>query len=216
MKLKRRARRSNGLRLMKIKPTHKRGGVLIELGPNEMQLPVETLFKLKRVLVPVDFSDCSKKALAYAVPFAKQFGAEIVIIYVVQPYPPVPEMTAVDFDAILTQARKGGEGELAKLRESITDDVTVKTVLRVGRPDLEIVRAADELNADLILLSTHGRTGLGRVFLGSVAEHVTRYAHCPVLTVREREHEFVKLPAAANRTKAARNSVKSLNPVSAS
>lgn len=200
---------------MKIKPTHKRGGVLIELGPNEMQLPVETLFKLKRVLVPVDFSDCSKKALAYAVPFAKQFGAEIVIIYVVQPYPPVPEMTAVDFDAILTQARKGGEGELAKLRESITDDVTVKTVLRVGRPDLEIVRAADELNADLILLSTHGRTGLGRVFLGSVAEHVTRYAHCPVLTVREREHEFVKLPAAANRTKAARNSVKSLNPVSA-
>ena len=200
---------------MKIKPTHKRGGVLIELGPNEMQLPVETLFKLKRVLVPVDFSDCSKKALAYAVPFAKQFGAEIVIIYVVQPYPPVPEMTAVDFDAILTQARKGGEGELAKLRESITDDVTVKTVLRVGRPDLEIVRAADELNADLILLSTHGRTGLGRMFLGSVAEHVTRYAHCPVLTVREREHEFVKLPAAANRTKAARNSVKSLNPVSA-
>lgn len=200
---------------MKIKPTHKRGGVLIELGPNEMQLPVETLFKLKRVLVPVDFSDCSKKALAYAVPFAKQFGAEIVIIYVVQPYPPVPEMTAVDFDAILTQARKGGEGELAKLRESITDDVTIKTVLRVGRPDLEIVRAADELNADLILLSTHGRTGLGRVFLGSVAEHVTRYAHCPVLTVREREHEFVKLPAAANRTKAARNSVKSLNPVSA-
>lgn len=201
---------------MKIKPTHKRGGVLIELGPNEMQLPVETLFKLKRVLVPVDFSDCSKKALAYAVPFAKQFGAEIVIIYVVQPYPPVPEMTAVDFDAILTQARKGGEGELAKLRESITDDVTIKTVLRVGRPDLEIVRAADELNADLILLSTHGRTGLGRVFLGSVAEHVTRYAHCPVLTVREREHEFVKLPAAANRTKAARNSVKSLHPVSAS
>lgn len=200
---------------MKIKPTHKRGGVLIELGPNEMQLPVETLFKLKRVLVPVDFSDCSKKALAYAVPFAKQFGAEIVIIYVVQPYPPVPEMTAVDFDAILTQARKGGEGELAKLRESITDDVTIKTVLRVGRPDLEIVRAADELNADLILLSTHGRTGLGRVFLGSVAEHVTRYAHCPVLTVREREHEFVKLPAAANRTKAARNSVKSLHPVSA-
>lgn len=200
---------------MKIKPTPKRGGVLIELGPNEMQLPVETLFKLKRVLVPVDFSDCSKKALAYAVPFAKQFGAEIVIIYVVQPYPPVPEMTAVDFDAILTQARKGGEGELAKLRESITDDVTIKTVLRVGRPDLEIVRAADELNADLILLSTHGRTGLGRVFLGSVAEHVTRYAHCPVLTVREREHEFVKLPAAANRTKAARNSVKSLHPVSA-
>jgi nucleotide-binding universal stress UspA family protein len=195
---------------MKIKPTKKRGGVLVELGPNETQLPAEVLFKIERILVPVDFSDCSKKALAYAVPFAKQFGAQIVIVYVVQPYVPVPEMTAVDFDAILARSRQAAESELANLRRSIPDNVGVETMVRVGRPDFEIVRAADELEADLILLSTHGRTGLGRVFMGSVAEHVTRYAHCPVLTVREREHEFLKMPVAT------RSPGKSLKPVATS
>jgi nucleotide-binding universal stress UspA family protein len=185
---------------MKIKPSQKHGGVLVELGPNEAQLPIERrspIFKLQRVLVPVDFSDCSKKALQYAIPLAKQFGAEIVLLYVVQPCVPAPEMGAMDTESLLRQMREGGESELAKLRISITGDVKVKTELRVGRPDLQIVNAADELDADLILLSTHGRTGLGRVFLGSVAEHVTRYARCPVLTVREREHEFVNVPASA-------------------
>jgi universal stress protein A len=193
---------------MKIKPTNRRGGVLVELGPNEAQLPSETLFKIKRVLVPVDFSDCSKKALAYAVPFAKQFDAEIVLIYVVQPYAPVPEMATVDWELMTMQMRENGEADLAKLRQSIAADVKVKTVLRVGGPALEIVRTADELDADLILLSTHGRTGLSRVFLGSVAEHVTRYAHCPVLTVREREHEFVNLTVTAKEAKPAGRAVK--------
>jgi len=183
---------------MKIKPTNKGGRVSFELGPNESQLPSETLFGLNRILAPVDFSDCSKKALAYAVPFAKQFGAEIVIVYVVQPYIPVPEMAAVDTTALLTQMRKSGESELEKLRLGIPDNVRIKTMLRVGNPAHEIVEAAAEVDADLILLSTHRRTGLGRVFLGSVAEFVTRHARCPVLTVREREHEFVNVPAVAN------------------
>ena len=188
---------------MKIKPTRKHG-VVVELGPNETQLPTierPLLFRIKRVLVPVDFSDCSRKALQYAVPFAKQFGAEIVLLYVVQPYVPVPEMGAVDTDLLLSRMRESGEGELAKLRASITDDVKVKVELRVGCPDFEIVKAADEVDADIILLSTHGRTGLGRVFVGSVAEHVTRYAHCPVFVVREREHEFVDVHPSATNTK---------------
>ncbi len=192
---------------MKIRPETKRGGVVVELGPNETQLPSEILFKLKRVLVPVDFSDCSKKALAYAVPFAKQFGAEIVIAYVVQPYIPVPEMINVDTTAILVQMRESGKDHLEKLRLSIAGDVKIKTLLRVGNPAHEIVNAADELDADLILLSTHGRTGLGRVFLGSVAEHVTRYARCPVLTVREREHDFVDVPATEKDAKPVRRTV---------
>lgn len=196
---------------MKIKPANKRRGVLLELGPNEAQLPAETLFQLKRVLVPVDFSTCSKKALAYAVPFAKQFGAEIVIAYVVQPYIPVPEMAAVDTEAILAQMRESGN-ELEKLRLSITADVKIKTLLRVGHPAQEIVKAAEELDVDLILLSTHGRTGLGRVFFGSVAEHITRYARCQVLTVREREHEFVDVPATDTVSKSVRRTRNSLTP----
>jgi universal stress protein A len=189
---------------MKIRPARKRGGVLVELGPDETQLPVETLFRLKRILVPVDFSICSRKALAYAVPFAKQFGAEIVLTYVVQPYLPVPEMTAFDTPALLAQMRDSGKTELEKLRVSITDSVKISTVLRVGNPAHEIVKAATELDVDLILLSTHGRTGLGRAFFGSVAEHVNRYARCPVLTVRESEHEFVDVPPMSQSVKAAK------------
>ena len=174
--------------------------MLVELGPNEIPLPSETLFQIKRILVPVDFSDCSKKALAYAVPFAKQFGAEIVIAYVIQPCIPVPEARAVDTNALLAQMRESGKSELEKLRRSITDDVKIVTLLRTGHPAEEIVKGAAEIDADLILLSTHGRTGLGRMFFGSVAEHVTRYATCPVLIVREREHEFVDVPARDNGT----------------
>jgi universal stress protein A len=205
----------NIIPLMKIKPAHKRGGVVVELGPNEAQLPTETLFRLKRMLVPVDFSDCSKKALAYAVAFAKQFGAEILLAYVVQPNIPVPEMTPIQADTIIGEMRESGKSELEKLRVSMTDDVKITTVVRVGHPAQEIVRAAAEADADIILLSTHGRTGLGRVFFGSVAEHVTRYAGCPVLTVREREHEFVDVPHTDNRAKSARRTASSLNPVPA-
>jgi nucleotide-binding universal stress UspA family protein len=196
---------------MRIKPTLKRGGVLMELGPNEAQLPADTgagPFKLERVLVPVDFSDCSKKALQYAIPFAKQFGAEIVLLYVVQPYIPAPEAAAIDTELLLHRMREDGEKGLTALRDSLTDEAKVSTALRVGRPDFEIVKAADELGADVILLSTHGRTGLGRVFLGSVAEHITRYAHCPVFIVRERERDFVPGSARAIKANAERRSGK--------
>jgi universal stress protein A len=198
---------------MKIKPANRHRGVLLELGPNESRLPSDTLFRLKRILVPVDFSDCSKKALAYAVPFAKQFGSEIVLTHVVQPFIPAPEMSAGDTTAIVAQMREGGKSELEKLRLSVTKDVKITTVLRIGHPAHEIVKAAAEADADLILLSTHGRTGLGRVFFGSVAEHVTRYARCPVLTVREREHEFVELPGTDGDVKSVRRTANSLTPV---
>jgi universal stress protein A len=201
---------------MKIKPTRKHGGVLVELGPNESQLPTETLFRLKRILVPVDFSDCSKKALAYALPFAKQFGAEVVITHIVQPYIPVPEMSNVDTTAVLAQMRETGTMELEKLRLSITEDVKLTTLLRVGNPAHEIVKAAAEVDADLILLSTHGRTGLGRMFFGSVAEHVTRYARCPVLTVRECEHEFVDVPPLDRTARRATPNDKNFEPLPAS
>jgi universal stress protein A len=200
--------------LMKIKPTQNKRGAIIELGPNEAQLPVETLFKLKRILVPVDFSDCSRKALAYAVPFAKQFGAEIVLLHVVQPYLAVAEVAAIDTVAIRNQARETAKGELKKLRLSIAEDVQIRTLVRMGNPAHEIVKSAATVDADLILLSTHGRTGLGRVLFGSVAEHVTRYAKCPVLTVREREHEFVDA-VNLRATKPSKKTRNALNRVSA-
>lgn len=178
---------------MKIKPTSKTGGVLVEIGPQE-SFPSPSLFSpdplpafsLKTILVPVDFSECSKKALQYAIPFARQFGAELKLLHVVEPYPAVPEMGPYDLDNI-----NDGKAQLEAFRQAIGDAVPASTSLRTGMPHLEIAEAAKDLGIDLIILSTHGRSGLARMLLGSTAEKVVRHAPCPVLIVRESEREFV-------------------------
>lgn len=189
---------------MKVKPsnrTGRAGGVVVELGARERELPgsgpranVSALpvFKLKRILVPVDFSDCSRKAMQYAVPFARQFGATISLLFVVQPYMPISDMVPLDVEEIESRMRETGESELATLKASIDPDVKAETTVRLGNPHLEIVRAAQELPADLIILSTHGRTGFSHVLMGSTTERVVRHAKCPVLVLREQEHEFVE------------------------
>lgn len=181
---------------MKFKPKNKPGGVIVELGPKEAQLPgtasaVLPAFKLKKILVPVDFSDCSNKALQYAIPFARQFDAELTLLHVVQPFVAIPEMPSVDAALIQSQMREAGKNQLDTLRRTIDEEIPSKTMLRVGSPHVEIINAAKESGIDVIILSTHGRTGLTHVFLGSNAERVVRHAGCPVLIVREQEHEFV-------------------------
>ena len=181
--------------LMKIKPTSKSGGVLVELSPRESQIPSQSVatppvFTLQKILVPVDFSDCSRKALQYAVPFAKQFGAELILLHVVEPYPAVPEMVPYDAESIQDARR-----ELETLRKTIDDGVNSSASVRKDPPQLEIVEAARELGVDLIIISTHGRKGITRMVFGSTTERVVRRAPCPVLIVRESEREF--LPAAS-------------------
>ncbi len=206
---------------MKFKPARKPSrGVLVELGADEAQLPATAPrpdfnplapFKLNRVLVPVDFSDCSHKALQYALPFAKAFDATLTLLYVVEPFYPVPEMAGVDVVLIEKQLREGGDRQLAALRKGVGDSAAVETLLRVGRPETEIIKAARELDCDLIILSTHGRTGLAHVFMGSTAEQVVRRAGCPVLVVREREHEFIRDTSPADATRAAGNANRERN-----
>jgi nucleotide-binding universal stress UspA family protein len=171
---------------MKVKPSAKNHGVVVELGPEEAQMPAANVFSLKRILVPLDFSDCSKKALQYAIPFAKQFEAELTLLSVVEPYPAVPEMAPTDFETI-ADTRRG----LEELRETVTNAVQAKTMVRTGAPETEIAYAAADIGADLIIIATHGRKGLTRMVLGSTAEKVVRHAPCPVLIVREKEREFI-------------------------
>ena len=175
---------------MKTEPARKSAELTAEAGT---KLPTNSpSFSLKRVLVPVDFSDCSSKALQYALPFAREFGATLVRVQVIEPYLPVPEMGSIDTAMIATQMRDGGIKGLAKIKQSLPTDIAAETALLFGRADWEIVKAASELNIDLIILSTHGHTGLAHVFLGSTTERVVRHAGCPVLVVREREHEFIR------------------------
>jgi universal stress protein A len=153
---------------------------------------VPALLKLKTILVPTDFSKESKKALQYAIPFASQFNARIILLNVVQPHYVGGEFGVVDFPVIEADLQKDSAEQLAALAtKSVRDLAPVKTVVRTGSPVDEIVDAAKELKADLIILSTHGRTGLKHVLLGSMAEGVVRHAPCPVLIVRVHEREFV-------------------------
>jgi nucleotide-binding universal stress UspA family protein len=184
---------------MKARPAHIPGEVTLELNRRDEPLleaatrsAVKPALKLKKILVPIDFSDCSKKALQYALPLASEHEAALTLLYVVPPAYGAGEYGGINYAQLEASMRQDGEKALAKLAASeVRGDVPADTLVRVGSPSREIIETAKDLPADLIVLSTHGRTGLKHVFLGSVAEHVVQRAPCPVFVVREREHECV-------------------------
>ena len=146
---------------------------------------------LKKILVPVDFSNGSKKALQYAISFAGQFGAELTLLHIIQ-----PAVTAPAFDTLpqeMAESTEDAEKSLAEFRRSVGEEIPTNSLIRKGSPHMEIIDAAKELEVDLLILSTHGRTGLSHVLLGSTAEKIVRRASCPVMIVREHEHEFIRV-----------------------
>jgi nucleotide-binding universal stress UspA family protein len=182
---------------MKARPTHNPGEVTLELNRRDESLmdaatstAVKSPLKLKHILVPIDFSECSKKALQYALPLAKEHQAALTLLYVVPPTYRGGEFGGIDYATLESEMSVSGEKELAKLAvDEVRGEVSADTLVRVGSPAREIIETARSLPADLIVISTHGRTGLKHVFLGSVTEHVVQRAPCPVFVVREREHE---------------------------
>ena len=156
--------------------------------------PETSRLRLKRILVPVDFSPPSRKALPYALSFAAQFGAEIILLHVVEPaiYPTEMGYVPAEIETMYHSMHLTTSEKLADLaREQVPASIPSQTMVRVGAPFQEITLAAQELKVDLIVIATHGYTGLKHVFMGSTAERVVRHAPCPVLTVREGEHDFV-------------------------
>jgi nucleotide-binding universal stress UspA family protein len=185
---------------MNTKTTRDAGGVAVEPAHGDLpsrvrqeaQKAVPSAFNLRRILVPIDFSSCSKKALEYAVPFANQFGARLCLLYVGQSYYLVPELTPADLSKYKMSERADVAGKLASFAtKEIPTNVAVDILVRNGQPALEIADVAKETDADLIIISTHGYSGIKHVWFGSIAEQVVRHATCPVLVVRESEHEFV-------------------------
>jgi nucleotide-binding universal stress UspA family protein len=158
---------------------------IIELAP--------VLFKIKSILVPIDFSPASEKALAYAVPFASQFGAQLTVLYVLEPIAtPQFAMTPLTLDTpqVLAKCKRHIERVIKDLE--IEPKLIKRTLVKFGRPFNEIVSVARKLNTDLIIISTHGHTGMKRMLLGSTTERVVRQAPCPVFVVRPREREFIR------------------------
>jgi nucleotide-binding universal stress UspA family protein len=145
--------------------------------------------KIKRILVPVDLSKHSLKALDYAVELARPLGAELHVLFVVEPiYYAVPDLAGAAAGAVgglIEEQKQAARAQLEKLRARYAKKrVVLRPLLQTGTPYQAIVAAAKALRADLVVMGTHGRTGLAHALLGSVAERVVRHCASPVLTLR--------------------------------
>jgi nucleotide-binding universal stress UspA family protein len=145
---------------------------------------------IHRILVPVDFSEPSRRALDYAAELARPLGAAIEVLHVVEipafvPSAGLPEARASDL-SLAALVRESAEKLLAQfVGEAAERGIAVRASrLELGSPPQVITGIAVKEDYDLIVLGTHGRTGLTRALMGSVAERVVRHAPCPVLSVR--------------------------------
>jgi universal stress protein A len=141
--------------------------------------------RFRRILCPIDFSPPSQAALDAALEMARQYDATLTLLHVHQPAAVVPDGVVIMPPAALQGMFDAGDKLLARWREVAEGHgVKTSTTTRLGGPADEILRVARDEQHDLIVIGTHGRTGLKHVILGSVAERVVRGASCPVLTVR--------------------------------
>jgi len=154
------------------------------------------MITINNILCPVDYSVFSEKALTYAIELATRFQAKLYLLHVLDirfldvnnpelPYiPPANSISAETIDMLKSRLLKS-------VNEETQGKISVEAVVVQGVPFAEIIRTAKELHIDLIVIGTHGRTGLAHAVMGSVAEKVVRKAPCPVLTIRHPEHDFV-------------------------
>jgi len=150
------------------------------------------MIKLKKILCPIDFSICSKYALNYAIDLSLKNDAKIYLIYVVETH--LDEMRDILKQSDLLPNNQYEEDIHAQLNDLIPENtkknIQVETIVVKGIPYVEIIKAAKDLLADLIVMGTHGRTGLEHILIGSVAERVIQKAQCPVLSIRHPKQIF--------------------------
>ena len=145
----------------------------------------DAMHTVTRILFPTDFSEDSARAQGYAEEMARRFGATIVVVHVSEAMAVLPGSDMAKEEEITAKR------ELESVARTLSAaKVEARTQLLEGVPYVEILRAADREQCDLIVLGTHGRSGLSFVLIGSVAERVVRKASCPVLTVRHPDREF--------------------------
>ncbi|MGZ3440247.1 MAG: universal stress protein [Polyangia bacterium] len=151
------------------------------------------MITIKKILLPVDFSECAEPAIALALEMARKFGASVELLHVWQPPPLIPlpmvvipsspESQPINMEEL---ARTTAGAQMKELVDRLRDHGVGEVLSRVavGSPAHEIVDLAELGHFDLIVMGTHGRSGLMHAVMGSVAEKVVRRAKCPVLTVR--------------------------------
>ncbi len=151
------------------------------------------MFKIKNILLPTDFSNLSLTAASYAIELASQYGAKIHLLHVIEKKPPILAIRAIDIseEKIMKSIEDAAKESLKKALDKINNQNTVeiKSILLKGNDYEEIVNYSQQQNIDVIVIATHGRTGLLHTLVGSVAEKVIRYAKCPVLVITPTEKD---------------------------
>jgi nucleotide-binding universal stress UspA family protein len=148
---------------------------------------------LKSILVPTDFSETSEVAVKYGIALSRAFNAKLCLLHVLDQGFGDEAIVATTLPlGLLDLAQNDARERLRKILTAQEDtELRPEYAVRTGRPDSEIVRYAKERDFDLIIMGTHGRSGVAHMLTGSVTEKVVRKAPCPVLTVRHPEHEFI-------------------------
>ena len=152
------------------------------------------MIKIEKILFPTDFSEHSEHAFGYALSFAKEYGAQLLMVHVVEDVQYLANAYMFDVPmmpsfADLEQNRVKEMDEFVESKD-IDPSVKIEKSVRHGRPFVEIIQAARDEKADLIVIATHGRGGFEHLLFGSTAEKVVRKAPCPVLSIRLPGQEF--------------------------
>lgn len=160
------------------------------------------MIRLKTILVATDLSPLSECAVKHACELARQFRADLHLLTVASyPFSEFAQECQQDYERSIDDCEAeyfaAAETKLSEIDVGPLDESRVTRVTQKGFPIAEILRYAQTQKADLLVLGTHGLTGLQHVFMGSVAETILRTASCPVLTVRDAEHHFVAMGTAS-------------------
>lgn len=158
------------------------------------------MIALREILVPTDFGEPADAALTYGRALADRFGATLHVLHVAESVV-MAALGSENYAVVLPTLQEEVEARARQRLDALLIDsdmsgpVTTRNIMTSSAPALAIVDYARDHDIDLIVMGTHGRTGLAHVVMGSVAEKVVRHAPCPVLTVRGREREFVRADA---------------------
>ncbi|MEB2309661.1 MAG: universal stress protein [Candidatus Brocadiaceae bacterium] len=151
------------------------------------------MISIRNILCPIDYSVYSEMALKYAIEFAEKYQAKLYLMHVldIRVYdinnPELYNINVVDEETV----EKLRERLLRCVNEDTRGRISVEALIIQGVPFAEIIKVSKEYRIDLIVIGTHGRTGLSHAIMGSVAEKIVRKAPCPVLTIRHPEHDFI-------------------------
>ncbi len=151
------------------------------------------MIQLKNVLFATDFSDYSLSAANYAIDIAEQYNAKLHLLHVLEKIPPILAIRTLDLsqEKIVSSMEEEANFSLSKIANDFKNKTSkeVVTILKKGIDYQEIVDYSKEAGIDLIVIATHGRTGILHTLIGSVAEKVIRYAQCPVLVITPKGNE---------------------------